>query len=149
MDALMAASADDLSAVPGVGVVVAEATRQYLDEDRNRETIERLRAAGVSLVEANPARVRGVLSGKTLVLTGKLPTLSRGAAQAFIESAGGRVTSSVSKSTDYVVVGDDAGSKLRKALQLGVETLDEDALLGLLGGSGSDMQSGGDQLPLV
>jgi DNA ligase (NAD+) len=149
MDALMAASADELSAVPGVGAVVAEAARQYLDEDRNRETIERLRAAGVSLVEASPARAHGVLSGKTLVLTGKLPTLSRGAAQARIETAGGRVTASVNKSTDYVVVGEDAGSKLTKALRLGVATLDEGALIALLGESESGAQSEEDQLPLA
>ena len=149
LDALMAASADDLSAVPGVGAVVAEAARQYLEEDRNRETIERLRAAGVSFAEASPAHARGALSGKTLVLTGKLPTLTRGAAQARIEGAGGRVTASVSRSTDYVVVGEDAGSKLTKALHLGVATLDEGALLDLLGGSESPVQSAEDQIPGV
>ena len=149
MDALMAASVDDLSAVSGVGAVVAEAVRQYLEEARNRATIERLHAAGVPLIEASPARAYGVLSGKTLVLTGKLPTLTRGAAQARIEAAGGRVTASVSKATDYVVVGEDAGSKLKKALQLGVETLDEGALLDLLGESETPAQGGEGRLPLV
>ena len=149
MDALDAASVDDLSAVPGVGAVVAEAVRQYLGEDRNRETIERLRAAGVSLVEASPARAGGVLSGKTLVLTGKLPTLARGAAQARIEAAGGRVTATVNRATDYVVVGKDAGSKLTQALRLGVRTLEEDALLDLLGEPEAPHPGAEDQLPLV
>ena len=133
LGSLSAASVDDLSAVPGVGAVVAEAVRQYLDEDRNRETIEKLRVAGVSLAETGPVRRRGVLSGRTFVLTGKLPTLTRGEAQAMIEAAGGRVTASVGKATDYVVVGTDAGSKLKKALQLGVKTLEESALVDLLG----------------
>lgn len=132
MDELMAATPEELAGVPGVGVIVAEAVRQYFDEERNRETIAKLRAAGVRLREEAPARPAGALAGKTFVLTGKLPNLTRVQAQERIEAAGGRVTSSVSKATDYVVVGDDPGSKLAAAQRLGIALLDETGLLALL-----------------
>ena len=132
IDALMGAGVDDLAAVPGVGPVVAEAVAQFLADEHNRGTIDKLRAAGVRLVEERPARAAGSLSGRTFVLTGKLPTLTRGEAQALIEARGGRVSGSVSKATDFVVVGEDAGSKLDKARTLGVQTLDEGALRELL-----------------
>ena len=125
VDALMAATQDELAAVPGIGPVVAETVEQFLADDRNLETIEKLRAAGVRLVETQSAPVRGVLSGKTFVLTGKLESFTRGEAQARIEALGGRVSGSVSRATDFVVVGEDAGSKLAKATKLGVATLDE------------------------
>ena len=132
MDDLMAASADELAAVPGVGPVVAEAVRQYLEEERNRETIDKLRVAGVCLRQERGPRAAGRLKGKVFVLTGRLPTLTRGEAQARIETAGGRVSSSVSKATDYVVTGEAPGSKLASAQRLGVSTLDEGGLLSLL-----------------
>ena len=134
MDALLAAGAADLAEVPGVGPVVGEAVEQFLGDEHNRETIEKLRAAGVRLVEENPVRQEGPLSGRTFVLTGKLPTLTRGQAQALIEAAGGRVSGSVSKATDYVVAGEDAGSKLDKATRLGVAVIDEAGLLELTAG---------------
>ena len=138
MDALLDAGAEDLAEVPGVGAVVAEAVEQFLGEAHNRETIEKLREAGVRFVEDAPARAEeGPLTGRTFVLTGKLPTLTRGQAQQLIEAAGGKVSGSVSKATDYVVAGEDAGSKLAKAESLGVAVVDEAGLRDLLGGGGS------------
>jgi DNA ligase (NAD+) len=144
MDALTAASAEDLAMVPGIGAVVAEAVEQFLGDLHNRETIEKLRAAGVRLVEDAPARPVGPLSGRTFVLTGKLATLTRGQAQGLIEAAGGHVSGSVSKATDYVVAGEDPGSKLARARSLGVSVLDEDGLRHLLGGD----DAASDQLSL-
>jgi len=134
MDALLAARAEDLAEVPGIGPVVAEAVEQFLGDEHNRETIEKLRAAGVRLVEEAPARRGGPLTGSTFVLTGRLPSLTRGQAQALIEAAGGKVGSSVSRATDYVVAGEDAGSKLDKAAALGVSVIDEARLVELAGG---------------
>jgi DNA ligase (NAD+) len=156
VDALLASGAADLAEVPGIGPVVAEAVEQYLGDAHNRETIEKLRAAGVRLVEKGPARAEGRLSGSTFVLTGKLPSLTRGHAQELIEAAGGRVTGSVSRATDYVVAGDDPGSKLEKARALGVTVVDEAGLLALIGGEDesrggepADGEPGRGQPPLV
>ena len=135
MDALQTASAEELADVPGIGPVVAEAVEQFLGDEHNRETVDKLRVAGVRLVEDSPARAAGPLTGKSFVLTGKLPTLTRGQAQDLIEAAGGRVSSSVSRATDYVVAGEDPGSKLGKATRLGVTVVDEDGLRALLGGA--------------
>jgi DNA ligase (NAD+) len=135
MDALLAAGADDLAEVPGVGPVVAEAVEQFLGDEHNRETIEKLRASGVRLVEEAPVRREGPLTGLTFVLTGRLPSLTRGQAQTLIEAAGGKVASSVSRATDYVVAGEDAGSKLDKATALGVSVIDEAGLVELAGGA--------------
>ena len=141
IDALLAAGAEDLAEVPGIGPVVAEAVEQYLGDVHNRETIEKLRAAGVRLVEDRPVKEAGPLTGSSFVLTGKLPTLTRGRAQELIEAAGGRVSGSVSRATDYVVAGEDAGSKLAKAAALGVTVIDEAALLELVaGGAGDQLQ---------
>jgi DNA ligase (NAD+) len=149
MDALMAASQEELAAVAGVGPVLAEAVEQYLADERNLETIEKLRAAGVRLVEEHPEPVEGALTGKSFVLTGKLEHLTRGEAQARIEAQGGRVSGSVSKSTDYVVVGEDPGSKLAKAAQLGVRTIDEEALVRMLDGTAAlrDGETGSPDAP--
>jgi len=132
MDALMAASAADLAEVPGVGPVVAEAVEQYLGDPHNRETIGKLREAGVRLAEDRPRDAGGKLAGVTFVLTGRLAGLSRAQAKSLIEGQGGRVTGSVSASTDYVVAGEDPGSKLAKAGDLGVVVIDEAGLLALL-----------------
>jgi DNA ligase (NAD+) len=134
VDVLLAADAEQLAAVPGVGPVVAEAVVQHLSDEHNRATVEKLRGAGLRMVEESPGRIAGALSGRTFVLTGKLPSLSRGEAQQLIEEQGGRVSGSVSKATDFVVVGEDAGSKLDKARALGVRTIDEGELRGLLAG---------------
>ena len=126
-------SAEELVAMEGIGPVIAESVATFFGQDRNRAVIEKLRAAGVDPEEV-AVEVDGPLVGKTFVLTGSLEGFSRGEATALIEDQGGKVTSSVSKKTDYVVVGADPGSKFDKAKQLGIETLDEDALAKLLKG---------------
>ncbi len=133
LDALLAADADSLQRVPDVGPVVAASIVAFFAEAHNREIIGRLRAAGVTWPEGEP-RDSGprILAGKTLVLTGTLPTLTRDEAKALIEAAGGKVAGSVSKKTDFVVAGEEAGSKLEKALELGVPVIDEAELMKLL-----------------
>lgn len=125
LDALAAASEESVTDVPGVGPTIAAAVVAWFRDPHNRELVERLRAAGVNLSEPTTAPVDGPLSGKVVVLTGTLPTLSRSEAAAMIEAAGGRVTGSVSKKTDLVVAGAEAGSKLDKARALGVLVWDE------------------------
>ena len=133
IEALTAANAELLQQVPDVGPVVAASIAAFFAEVHNREVIERLRAAGVSWPDGEPAEAGSKpLAGKTLVLTGTLPTLKRDEAKDLIEAAGGKVAGSVSKKTDYVVAGEEAGSKLDKALELGVAVIDEAGLLKLL-----------------
>jgi DNA ligase (NAD+) len=135
LDALMDADEAALLEVPDVGPVLAEAIVDFLAEPHNREVIEQLRAAGVRWRDEPPQRKpAGALAGKTLVLTGTLPTLARTDAARMIEEAGGKVAGSVSKKTDYVIAGAEAGSKLDKARDLGVPILDEPALLRLIEG---------------
>jgi DNA ligase (NAD+) len=122
-----------LRAVPDVGPVVAAHVSHFFVEPRNLKVIAALRSAGVSWPEAQAARA-GPLSGKTFVLTGTLPGVSRDEAGAMIEAAGGKLSGSVSKKTDYVVAGESAGSKLAKAEKLGVTVIDLDGLRALLGG---------------
>jgi DNA ligase (NAD+) len=134
MKALMDADEETLAGVEGVGPIMARTVHETLAEERTRELVERLRGSGLSMEEEGPAPpAEGPLVGKTLVLTGTLPNLTRPEATARIEAAGGKVTGSVSKKTDYVVAGDDPGTKLTKAQDLGTEVLDEDGLLKLLG----------------
>ncbi len=121
LDSLEAASVGELAAVPGVGPVVAEAVRQYLDEPHNRQTLEKLQVHGLRFAEEAPPGAAGPLAGRAFVLTGRLETFTRGEAQARIEALGGRVSGSVGKATDYVVVGADPGSKLDKARRLGID----------------------------
>jgi DNA ligase (NAD+) len=133
MDALLEATEEQLQDVADIGPVVARSLREFLDEPLNRELIAQLRAAGVHWTETEASDPAGKpLLGQTFVLTGTLPTLTRDAAAALIEGAGGKVSGSVSKKTHYVVAGAEAGSKLDKAEQLGVAILDENALLKLL-----------------
>jgi len=133
LDALMDASVERLLEVNDVGPIVAQSIHGFFAEHHNREVVEQLRAAGVQWTEGEPeAAGPRLLAGKTLVLTGTLPTLSRDAAKELIEAAGGKVSGSVSKKTDYVVAGTEAGSKLDKARELGVNVLDEAGLLALL-----------------
>jgi DNA ligase (NAD+) len=139
LDALLAADVEALQAVPDVGPVVAQAIVDFLAEAHNRQVIEALRAAGVHWPEeARLAKPHGPLAGKTFVLTGTLPNLTRDQAQALIEAAGGKVSGSVSKKTDYVVAGSDPGSKLDKAQALGIAVLDEAGLRELLGRDASE-----------
>ncbi len=135
MDRLMAASIEQLLEVKDVGPIVAQSIHTFFEQPHNREVVEQLRAAGVHWTEQDgPALDSGPkpLTGKTLVLTGTLPTLGRDDAKALIEAAGGKVSGSVSKKTHYVVAGEEAGSKLDKARELGVTVLDEAGLLALL-----------------
>ena len=134
MQALMAASEESINAVPGVGPAIAVAVAGFFGEERNRELIARLERAGLNFTEAGAAAADGALTGKSYVLTGTLPTLTRSRATELIERAGGRVTGSVSRQTAAVVAGDDAGSKLEKARTLGVEIIDEAELLRRVGG---------------
>ncbi|MCU0868577.1 MAG: NAD-dependent DNA ligase LigA [Burkholderiales bacterium] len=149
LDALMAAPVEQLAEVPDVGPVVAASLRAFFDEPHNVEVIDALRAAGVHWPEGPPAprpatsepaagAARDPVIGRTFVLTGTLATLTRDAAKARIEAAGGKVTGSVSKRTDYVVAGEAAGTKLETARTLGIAVIDsEAALLALLDRAGS------------
>jgi DNA ligase (NAD+) len=132
IDALLAADAEAIEATSGVGPKMAELIHEQLQRDDMRDLVERLRAHGLQFEQEGAPPGEGVLSGKTLVLTGTLPDLTREEATERIVAAGGRVTSSVSKKTDYVVAGDSPGSKLEKAERLGVPVLDEAGLLELL-----------------
>ena len=129
LDRVLAADAETLMQVADVGPIVTQCLRQFCSEPHNIEVIEQLRAAGVSWPEGDALPVAdNRLAGKTFVLTGTLPTLSREDAKALIEAAGGKVSGSVSKKTDYLVAGADAGSKLEKAQVLGVSVIDEGQL---------------------
>jgi DNA ligase (NAD+) len=135
LDGIMDASVEQLLQVPDVGPIVAESIHAFFQQAHNREVIEQLRACGVHWTEGEPAvQAPRPLSGKTVVLTGTLPTLSREEAKELLEAAGAKVAGSVSKKTDYVVAGAEAGSKLDKARELGVPVLDEDGLRQLLAG---------------
>ncbi|MFP4358355.1 MAG: NAD-dependent DNA ligase LigA [Puniceicoccaceae bacterium] len=130
IDAVMNASEEELTAMDGIGEVLAVSIRTFFAEPRNRGMIEDLRKAGLRFEEsAEPGSgAARPLEGRTFVLTGSLPGLTRGEATAWIEDRGGRVTSSVSKKTSYVVAGEEAGSKLAKAEKLGVPVIDEEGL---------------------
>jgi DNA ligase (NAD+) len=131
MDAIEHASLEELQLAEEVGPKVAEAVVQYFSEPGNRELVGRLRQAGLQFFYTSTRLKAGPLQGKTLVITGTLPTLSRDDAKRMIEQAGGRVSSAVSRKTSYVVVGEDAGSKLAKARELGICTLTEEELKAL------------------
>ncbi|MEO5698479.1 MAG: helix-hairpin-helix domain-containing protein, partial [Burkholderiaceae bacterium] len=135
LDRVMAATLDQLLEVADVGPVVAQSIRTFFEQPHNREVVEQLRAVGLSWEASDgtmPDTGPRPLAGKTFVLTGSLPTLSREAAKERIEAAGGKVSGSVSKKTHFVVAGDEAGSKLDKARDLGLTVLDEAGLLALL-----------------
>jgi DNA ligase (NAD+) len=132
IDALLAATPEDIAQTSGIGPIVAQLIHDQLADEQMRALIEDLRAQGLQFEEEGPPPGEGVLSGKTLVLTGTLPTLTREQATERIMAAGGKVTSSVSKKTDYVVAGDAAGSKLAKAERLEVPVIDEEGLEALL-----------------
>jgi DNA ligase (NAD+) len=147
MDALEAAQPGDLlvtkvgkkggvsyeSVISGVGIEVSESILSFFSDPNHRDWVKAMRAAGLNLVEAAAAGSVDGVAGKTFVLTGTLPTLGRDEARDMIEKAGGKVSGSVSKNTHYVVAGEEAGSKLTKAQELGVAILDEAALRALLG----------------
>ena len=134
IDALLAATPEQIAATPGIGEKMAQVIVAQLADEAMRALIEDLRALGLRLHEEGPAPSEGPLAGKTLVLTGTLPDWSREQATERIVAAGGRVTGSVSKKTDYVVAGESPGSKLEKAERLGVAVLDEAGLRELVDG---------------
>ncbi len=133
IEALQAASLEEIMAVRGIGDVIAESVREFFDDASARELVRKLIAARVQTIEPDVQVGEGPLTGMTVVLTGTLPTLSRTEATALVERAGGRVTSSVSKNTTFVVAGEEAGSKLEKARSLGVEVVDEAGLMAKAG----------------
>ena len=134
LDTIMSASEEALLAVADVGPIVAKSLHTFFAQDHNREVVEQLRACGVTWAEGEPAAVAPKpLSGKTFVITGTLPTLGRDEAKDRLEAAGAKVAGSVSKKTDYLVAGAEAGSKLVKAQELGIAVIDEAQLLNLLG----------------
>jgi DNA ligase (NAD+) len=135
LDRILEASTEQLLEVPDVGPVVAQSIRTFFDQPHNREVVEQLRAAGVTWEEHEGAAADTApkpFAGKTFVLTGTLPSMTRDEAKELIEAAGGKVAGSVSKKTHYVVAGAEAGSKLDKAQELGVPVLDEEGLRQLL-----------------
>ena len=129
LDAIVAASAEEIVSVRGIGATIANGVVEYFSDPAARVLVQKLRSAGVKLTEPRAVVAGGPLSGMTVVLTGTLPTLTRAKATALIEAAGGRLTGSVSKSTSLVVAGDQAGTKLEKANSLGIEVIDEAGLL--------------------
>jgi DNA ligase (NAD+) len=135
LDAFMTASTEELLEVSDVGPIVAQSVLAFFAQAHHQEIVAQLRACGVRWEEGAPAeRIPKPLSGQTIVLTGTLPTLSRDEAKAMLEEAGAKVAGSVSQKTSYVVAGSEAGSKLEKAIALGVPVLDEAGLLSLLKG---------------
>jgi DNA ligase (NAD+) len=134
IDALLAASPQQIALAPGIGEKMAQSIRRQLDDERMRSLISGLRSIGLHFHEEGPPASEGPLAEKVLVLTGTLPTLSREQATELIQASGGHVASSVSSKTDYVVAGDSPGSKLQKAERLGVKVIDEDALRKLAAG---------------
>ena len=141
LEALAVASGEDLESIDGIGPIVAESVVEWFEDEANRATVARLRELGVNTFRLPGERVATAvdasapLVGKTVVLTGTLPTLTRPQAKALIEEAGGKVTGSVSKKTDLVVFGESAGSKLAKAEELGVARVDEGGLRAILDGA--------------
>ena len=136
IDALAAATEAELAQIHGIGPQIAQSVAQFFAEPRNREIVERLRRAGVVLVETAVPSGPRPLAGKTFVLTGTLATMSRDAAKDLIHRQGGQVVGSLSRKTSYVVVGDNPGSKAEDAKRLGVATLDESEFRTLLGQTG-------------
>jgi DNA ligase (NAD+) len=133
LDALMVATESDILAVRGVGATIAQAVTAFFADPTARHLVAKLRDAGVNFTEPGRVEAGGVFDGLTVVITGTLPSLSREQASTLIEAAGGRVTSSVSKATSFLVAGADPGSKLMKAQALGTEIIDEAELLRRLG----------------
>jgi DNA ligase (NAD+) len=143
IDALLTAQPEEIEQAEGIGPILARQISEELANERTRELIERLRKAGLrfELAESERRAEGGPLEGKTLVLTGSLPNLTREEATRMIKRAGGKVASSVSRNTDYVVAGDSPGSKLAQAEEFGTEVIDEAGLRGLVGANGAGKRS--------
>jgi DNA ligase (NAD+) len=149
LDAIMDATEEQLLAVPDIGPIVAKSVRTFFEQPHNREVVEQLRACGLTWEEGEPAAVAApkLLSGKTFVITGTLPSLSRDEAKDLLEAAGAKVSGSVSKKTTYLVAGEEAGSKLTKAQELGVAVIDEAGLRALLESAAASDSSDSPDLP--
>ena len=132
IDAIFGASVDEISSIDGFGQIMAQSVYDYFSLEETKALINELKSAGVEMKPLEPKLKEGVFIGKTFVLTGTLPTMSRKEASILIELNGGKTSSSVSKKTDYVLAGEDAGSKLTKAQQLGVEIITEADLLRMI-----------------
>jgi DNA ligase (NAD+) len=136
IETLRQTTAEEIGETPGIGPVIAGSVWEFFRDSRNLDVVRRLEQAGVTMVAAAPGEeavaADGPLTGKAFVLTGTLPGMSREAATGLIAAAGGRVAGSVSAKTDYVVVGDEPGSKLDKARELGIALLDEQGLRDLV-----------------
>jgi DNA ligase (NAD+) len=133
LENLRRAGTEELESVPAIGPTIAESIVAFFREKHNVDILTRLRAAGLTMTGRKRAG-SGALVGKTFVLTGSLPTYTREEARAMIESSGGRIAAGISKNVDYLVVGEDAGSKLTKARELGIATISEKDLLAMIGG---------------
>jgi DNA ligase (NAD+) len=131
IDGLMNATEEDISKIMGIGPRIAKSVYDYFKDSRNRKLVERLRAAGLKMEREQRAVKSGPLLGKSFIITGKLETMPRSAAEKWIEERGGSVLASVSKKLDYLVVGEDPGSKLAKARKLGVTEITEKKLFEL------------------
>ncbi len=138
MDGVMSATAEEIAGIEGYGEIMAQSVVDFFALEQNRRLIERLKELGLNM-RCDTVPAAGTLSGKTFVLTGTLPTLSRSEAKAMIEAVGGKVSGSVSKKTGYVVAGEEAGSKLTKANELGIPVIGEDELRAMI-------EKGGDSL---
>lgn len=132
VDELMNASMEELTAIDDIGEITAVSIRQYFDDPKNRAIIEELESAGVTMKMPESAASSDKLAGLTIVVTGTLPTLARKEVSSLIENNGGKCTGSVSKKTDYLVAGEDAGSKLTKAQSLGIPVISEEELLNMI-----------------
>src|SRR6266700_2642000 len=132
MDKLLTAKEEDIVGIPGIGPIIGQSVYNWLQVPRNRELIERLKEAGVNMQEEQTAAATGPLSGQTFLLTGRLSSMTRPAAEEAIMKLGGKIASGVSKSLNHLIVGEDAGSKLAKAQKAGVPVHDEQWLLDLL-----------------
>ena len=145
LDAILDATEEQLLRVSDVGPIVAKSLRTFFDQPHNREVVEQLRACGVTWEESEVGEPAAVtpkpLTGKTFVITGTLPTLSRDQAKDMLEAAGAKVAGSISKKTDYLLAGSDAGSKLDKARELGVTVIDENALRALFANSSETVRN--------
>ena len=134
VESIVAESEEELQGVPDVGPIVASRIRAFFQEKHNLEVVTRLQDSGVYWPESDPVVLSedGPLAGKTFVITGTLADMTRDQAKKFIQSAGGRVTGSISRKTDYLITGEKAGSKLTKARKLDVAIIDTDELLSLI-----------------
>ena len=132
MEAILAAQEEELSAIDGFGEVKARAVAEFFSHGSTRDLLARLESLGLNLKSQAQAPAGNALAGQAFVLTGTLPTLSRKEASALIEREGGRVTGSVSKKTSFVLAGEEAGSKLEKALAMGIPVLSEEEFLKML-----------------